>query len=64
MIIAGIYTASADYWKHDRCAGGYCALDFHNNTDVIRTADGKYASELYVERIKKIVAEHDRSKVI
>ena len=53
------YNAAKDYYTHTRKH----YIDLRDNLEVVRDKNGTYGPDLLAERIERIVAEHDKTKV-
>ena len=60
----GLYLGMVDHWKYTAGGPGYFnwGYDFRDQWEVARDHVGRYSTEVYRERAKKIIQEHDQSK--
>ena len=56
---SGFYNAAKDYYTHKRRH----YIDLRDDLEVVRDKNGTYGPDLLADRIERIVAEHDKTKV-
>lgn len=55
----GTLTGSTDYYTYDNCDGpGVCGFDLHDGENVAWEHSGKYSTQLYAQKVIKILASH------
>ncbi|XP_077564897.1 arylsulfatase B-like isoform X2 [Haemaphysalis longicornis] len=58
----GWYTGPTDYYNPYMILQDHKGLDFWNNTEAVRTLDGKYVTTVLLERAKAVIANRNKSK--
>lgn len=61
----GSLTGSVDYYTFQSCDGkALCGFDLHDGESVAWNQTGKYATHLYTQKVRKILAMHDSKQPV